>query len=123
MKLLFKALTKNGPDEFVWVKGLPVFDYNGNCKVTGLDTGKLFYNIVEETICQSIGKIDKNGREIFIKDRLKFVRKLGKQEIVEELTVYYSEETSQVVVGNENDDNFIKDGGKIKQVKKGRKNA
>ncbi len=128
MKLLFKALTKTGKNSATWVQGLPTYDYDGSKKITGIDTGKEYYPILPETLCRAVGKIDKNGKDVFEKDRLKFITKAGKQTIEEELTVYYNESAAQYVVGksgcllplsmykpeeaeiigNENDDLFIK---------------
>ena len=99
MKIFFKALTKETATSFKWTKGIPTYDYDGSGKITGIDTGKEYYPIIPETLCQSIGKIDKKGQEVFEKDILKFSRKIGKQTIEEELTVYFSEEASQFVVG------------------------
>ena len=128
MKLLFKALTKTGKDEFKWVQGLPTFDCNLTGKITGLDTGKEYFPILAETLCQATGKLDKNGKDVFEKDRLKFVHKVGDKTFEEVLTIYFNESTSQFmvgkadyllplsmykpeeaeVVGNEINDNFIK---------------
>lgn len=99
MKLLFKALTRTGPKEFKWVKGLPTYDYEKTCKITGIDTGKEYYPIAPETLCQASGRLDKNGKEVFDKDRLKFIHKAGKQTIEEELTVYYDENSTQFTIG------------------------
>lgn len=97
MKLLFKALTKIGKDEFKWVQGLPTYDYDKKKQITGLDTGTEYFPIIPETLCQATGKLDKNGKDVFNKDRIKFVHKVGK--IEEVLTVYYNEESAQYVVG------------------------
>ena len=127
MKILFKALTKKGNDLFEWVKGLPTYDYDGSQKITGMDTGKEYYPIMPETLCQAVGKIDKKGQDVFEKDRLRFIHKVGKKTIEEELTIYFDKGSSQYVlgkdgfllplhmykveegevVGNENNDNFI----------------
>ena len=97
MKLLFKALTKIGKDEFKWVQGLPTYDYEKTKKITGIDTGTEYFPILPETLCQATGKLDKNGKDVFEKDQLKFVHKVGK--IEETLTVYFNESAAQYVVG------------------------
>ena len=136
MKPFFKALTKETATSFKWIKGLPTYDCDGSGKITGMDTGKEYRPIISETLCQSIGKLDKKGQEVFERDILKFTRKFGEQTIEEELTVYFSEELSQFVVGkngcllplsmynvaegevigNENNEKYLK-----KQKKRGKK--
>ena len=101
MKIFFKALTKKGNDVFEWVKGIPTYDYDGSKKITGMDTGKEYYPIIPETLCQALGKIDKKGQDVFEKDRVKFVHKVGKKTIEEELTVYFYEGSSQFVLGKD----------------------
>lgn len=128
MKPYFKALTKTiGKDEAQWKFGLPTYDF-GSDKITGITDGKAYFPILPETLCQTTGRLDKNGKDVFEKDRLKFVHNVGKQKIEEVLTVYYNESAGQYVVGksdcllplamykteegevigNENDDLFIK---------------
>ena len=101
MKTLFKALTKTGPNEAKWVQGLPTFDYDGSKKINGIDTGKEYFPILPETLCQAVGKLDKTGKDLFEKDRVRFSRKIGKETITEELTVFFDEDTSQLVVGKQ----------------------
>lgn len=138
MKTLFKALTKV-EKSFKWVTGLPVYDVAKQKKITGLDTGIEFFQILPETLCQATGKLDKKGQDVFEKDRVKFVHNISGKKIEETLTVYFNEESSQFVVGksgcllplhmykvgesevtdNELNDNYFKDDKKDK--KRGKK--
>ena len=100
-KTLFKALTLVIAGEKPrWLKGLPKYDLmGGNTIINCLETADNIVPIDVETLCQYIGKQDKNGADIFEGDNLRFVHKLGNRTVAEILTVYYDEGTAGYMLG------------------------
>ena len=94
---LYKAISTETRE---WVRGLPVYRYQTE-EIDALETPTDMLSIDRETLCEFVGKKDKNSKEIFEGDKIQFIHRIGNQTIKEIVTVYFSEASASFVLGVE----------------------